>query len=299
MKKIKFEASWASIEQINKRLFAQFLTPEIDLSNVEFVSGDNFDIVFCCNYIMTYVPDKPIYMFPHEPHWSGCHQKNFQDNVTVLGFDKNLYSGGKCIESHTYMFYGGIGPHIDDLETWNYNNIINSEFKKTLNISSSITTLDRDIGPTCLYPKRIKLLYSLLNEAYINLHGCGSLLEKGNNVKNTSKKFDIVSPYKFTLTIENTHSKNYVSEKFYDAILTDCIPIYYGASNIRELHPEDGYILLPDLEDIDSIKKLLKEINDNADDIYKTKIDNARKIKQKYFKDHNPIKKMLQIAEQY
>ena len=195
-----------------------------------------------------------------------------------------------------YPFYGGVGPPLDCIDVWNYDTIYNGEFKKERNISCSITTNKKVVDPTCLYPNRFKLINSLLNENYINLYGCTSLIELGTNVKNGNKKIDFVSPYKFTLAVENTHSKNYITEKFYDAILTDCIPIYYGCSNIKELHPEDGYILIQDINDVESIKKLLIEVNNNADDIYRQKIDGARRIKQKLFKEHNPLKKIIEIA---
>lgn len=299
MKKIRYEAHWQPFDgykSITERLFAQYLTPEISLEGFEFVNSDDYDVGFCCNFDSLNAKDKPIYVFPHEPHWSGCHQKSFPDNVTILGFDKELYTGGKCIESHAFPFYGGMGAPYDTIDVWNYHNMTNSIFEKSKNISCSITTINREVGPTCLYPKRFKLLNSLLNEPYINLHGCTSLLDKGNNVRDGNKKIDFVSPYKFTLTIENTHSKNYITEKFYDAILTDCIPIYYGVSNLKEIHPDDGYILIPNIDDIEGIKSLLKEVNENADDIYKQKIEEARKIKQRLFKDLNPIKKIIELA---
>lgn len=298
MRKIKFEAHWClwdGYNDIRSRLFAQYKTPEINLDNVEFVTSNDYDVAFCCNYASTLQPDKPTYIFPHEPHWNGSHQKNLQNNVTIFGFDKSIYTGGKCIEYPMFPFYGGVGPPLDNIDVWNYNNMYNGVFKKDKNISCSITAINREIDSTCLYPKRFKLINSLLNENYIDLYGCTSLLELGSNVKTGNKKIDFVSPYKFTLSVENTHSKNYITEKFYDAILTDCIPIYYGVSNIKEIHPEDGYILIEDIDDIESIKSLLKEVNNNVDDIYKQKIDGARKIKQKLFKELNPLKKILEI----
>ena len=299
MKKIKFEAHWClwdGYSDIRNRLFAQYKTPEINFNNIEFVLTDDYDVAFCCNYASSLQPEKPTYIFPHEPHWNGSHQKNLQSNVTIFGFDSSIYSGGTCIETSMYPFYGGVGPPLDCIDVWNYDTIYNGEFKKERNISCSITTNKKVVDPTCLYPNRFKLINSLLNENYINLYGCTSLIEQGTNVKNGNKKIDFVSPYKFTLAVENTHSKNYITEKFYDAILTDCIPIYYGCSNIKELHPEDGYILIQDINDVESIKKLLIEVNNNADDIYRQKIDGARRIKQKLFKEHNPLKKIIEIA---
>ena len=101
--------------------------------------------------------------------------------------------------------------------------------------------------------------------------------------------------YKFTLTVENDYNHNYVSEKFFDAILTDCIPIYYGCSNIKDLFPEDGYILLDNIDDMEYVQDTLSHINNNMDKIYNQKIEGAKKIKDRYFKDHNLLKKIIGI----
>ena len=115
--------------------------------------------------------------------------------------------------------------------------------------------------------------------------------ENGKNTKGwLNKKIDGVVDYKFSLCIENSHEKNYVSEKFYDCILNDTIPIYYGCSNIKELLPENGYFLIDDIDDLDSIINLLTYINNNHDEIYNRMINECRKIKNRYFNEFNPLK---------
>lgn len=49
---------------------------------------------------------------------------------------------------------------------------------------------------------------------------------------------------KYVLVIENEISPYYWTEKFTDAILCFCIPIYYGSSRIGEYFPEGSYIPL-------------------------------------------------------
>lgn len=297
-KKIKFFCPWDSSELITKRVLAQFLTSDEDIENIEIVYDDSYDIAICFNHVCVPIEkNKRYFIFPQEPDWNGSHQKILQDNVTIFGFDKFNYTGGICIESPMYAFYGGHGPHTDSLDVWNYSNMITNNFVKNKNISCSITVLNSDNGPTCIYSKRVNLLNSLLNEPYIDLYGCTTLLEKGSNVKTDFKKINFVAPYKFSLTIENTHSKNYLTEKFYDSILTDCIPIYYGVKNLKELFPEDGYILIEDIDDIEGIKKTLQYVNNNIDDIYKQKIQGAKKIKQRFFKEYNLLKKVLECCD--
>lgn len=44
--------------------------------------------------------------------------------------------------------------------------------------------------------------------------------------------------FKFNICPENDNTKNYVTEKIFDAFIADCIPLYYGSDN----NPEPGLI---------------------------------------------------------
>lgn len=284
--KIKLCPNWTSSEKIKKRLLDQFYTENISLDGIEFVYDDSYDIIVFFNYVSEpIVNDKKAYVFPHEPTWAGSHQKVFQDNTTVFGFDKDLYSG-KCIEMLAHTFYGGRGDWMDPDSFWNYKFLSSSKFNKTKNISSSITKLKDDNGPTCLYPQRYKLAEHI-NNKFVDMYG--------GWINNSPKRHDALVDYKFNISIENEYHKNWISEKFYDCILTDTIPIYYGCKNIKDVYPEDGYILINDIDDVEGVEKMLNEINNNADDIYYKKLEGLMKIKQKYFQSNNLLKKIIEI----
>ncbi len=290
MKRVRISANWDSSENILNRLLSQFKTPDIDLSKVNFVFDDSYDIGVFFNYINLQIDkSKQYYVFPHEPIWSGSHQKSFPSNATVYGFDKEKYIGN-CIETVSHTFYGGRGPWVDKLEIWNYNHLINNKFEKIKNISSCLTDLNYDYG---LYKKRYNLLKNLLPLQFIDFFGCSS--QNLINTLTSPLKIDSVRPYKFTLCIENDYHKNWLTERFYDAILTDCIPIYYGCSNIKEIYPEDGYILLDNIEDVNYVREVLNNINNNAEELYRQKLPYARQIKEKYFKDYNLLKIISQL----
>jgi hypothetical protein len=223
---------------------------------------------------------------PHEPSWVGSHQKNFDKNTTVLGFNKDLYTGN-CIETVCHTFYGGRGPWVDSLDFWCYDNLIDKTFSKTKNISSSITDLNTDNGVTCLYPQRYKILKIIDTLPFIDWYGGGN---------NSPKRLDSLVEYKFNIAIENEHSNNWISEKFYDSVLTDTIPIYFGCKNIKEIYPEGGYILIKDINNLDEIKKLLEDINQNADEIYSNNIEQLRLVKKKYFEKYNLLKLIINLS---
>lgn len=285
MKKIKISSNWDTSENLTERLIKQFKTPDIDLSNIEFVSDNSYDIIIFFNYV-----NQPIkigsksYVFPHEPSWNGSHQKYFTDDTVVYGFSKELYVG-QFIESLSHTFYGGRGPWVDSLDFWNYENLINSTFKKTKTISSSITKLNTNNGETCLYPQRFTILEKLKKVKNIDIF----------DGERSPERKDALVDYKFNISIENSYEKNWITEKFYDNILTDTIPIYFGCKNIKEIYPEDGYILIEDINDIGGIEKLLTNIMINSDEIYQQKLEGLGKIKKKYFQENNLLKKIISI----
>ena len=289
MKKIRISANYDTSENLTERLLKQFKTPNIDLSNVEFVYDDSYDVIVFFNYINLIVKKGvKSYVFPHEPSWSGTHQKNYSNNVdsVVFGFKKDLYNGD-CVESLSHTFYGGRGPWVDTLDFWCYENLKKCNFIKTKNISSSITKLDNsNNGSTCLYPQRYTISEIIDNTSFIDFYGGGN---------NSPKRNDSLIDYRFNIAIENEYIDNWITEKFYDSILTDTIPIYFGCKNINDIYPEDGYILIDDINNFDKIKDLFGYINENAEEIYNQKIVGAKKIKERYFKEYNLLKKIVTL----
>jgi hypothetical protein len=285
MKKIRISAAYDTSENLTERLIKQFKTSEIDLSNVKFVYDNSYDIIVFFNYQNIDIKhNTKSVVFPHEPSWTGTHQKKFANDTIVYGFSKELYTGN-FIESISHTFYGGRGPWVDELSFWNYDNLINSKFNKTKLISSSITKLNTNYQWPCIYPQRYKILDRLRLINNIDIF----------DGDNSPKRKDALVDYKFNISIENSYEKNWITEKFYDNILTDTIPIYFGCKNIKEIYPEDGYILIEDINDIDGIEKLLKNIIENSEEIYNEKILGLKRIKEKYFRENNLLKKIITI----
>jgi hypothetical protein len=285
MRKVKISAGYDTPENLTERLIKQFKTPEIDLSEIEFVFDDSYDVIIFFNYINeTIIEGKKSFVFPHEPSWNGAHQKSFSNETTVFGFSEELYSGN-FIESIAHTYYGGRGPWVDTLDFWCYDNLINSTFNKNKIISSSITRLNSDFGFTCIYPQRYEILQNLRKNTSIDIFD-GEI---------SPKRKDALVDYKFNISIENSYENNWITEKFYDNILTNTIPIYFGCKNIRDIYPEDGYILIEDINDVKGIEKLISEIITNSDDIYNQKIKGLEQIKIKYFKEKNILNKIKNL----
>ncbi len=286
MKRIKLCSNWDSSQNLTERLIKQFKTDEIDLSDVSFVFDNSYDIIVYFNHITeNKTPNSKSFIFPHEPSWNGTHQKNIPKDTTVFGFNKQNYNQN-CIESIAHTFYGGRGPWVDKLDFWSYDNLKSYRFNKSKTISSSITKINFDYGDKCTYKSRFKLLNELIKLNDIDFFGFGSV---------SGERKDSLTQYYFNISIENSYEKNWITEKFYDNILCETIPVYFGCSNIKEIYPEDGYILIDDIEDLDSIKKIINEIKLNTKEIYEQKIIGLKLIKEKYFRDNNLLKKIIEL----
>ena len=74
---------------------------------------------------------------------------------------------------------------------------------------------------------------------------CGRALQNKRLPEDTGRqtKLERVACYKFNLAFENSISRDYVTEKFFDPLIAGSIPVYRGAPNIDEFAPgEHCYI---------------------------------------------------------
>jgi hypothetical protein len=65
-----------------------------------------------------------------------------------------------------------------------------------------------------------------------------------------SNKWHAMSPYYYNLAIENYADNDwYASEKLWDALLSWCLPIYYGGGAATKLLPPESFLRLPSLDE--------------------------------------------------
>lgn len=65
-----------------------------------------------------------------------------------------------------------------------------------------------------------------------------------------ANKWSGMAPYTYNLAIENYADNDwYVSEKMWDALLSWCLPIYYGGGAADRLLPPGSFLRLPSLDD--------------------------------------------------
>ncbi|HVY55021.1 MAG TPA: glycosyltransferase family 10 [Thermodesulfobacteriota bacterium] len=75
-------------------------------------------------------------------------------------------------------------------------------------------------------------------------------------------KLDTISKYKFTIAFENAIAADYVTEKFYDPLITGSVPVYLGAPNVSDFAPGDNcYIDASEWDDPESLARYLLDLS--------------------------------------
>lgn len=65
----------------------------------------------------------------------------------------------------------------------------------------------------------------------------------GKGYQPFDQKIDGLSPYRFSVVIENAKERNYFTEKLVDAVLCQTVPIYWGCPNLADFMDISGMII--------------------------------------------------------
>jgi hypothetical protein len=199
--------------------------------------------------------------------------------------DKDEY-----IEGLFPMFYGGRGDEHNDVEyCWDLR-LKEYEGEKTKNVSVIVrkdyythyNNLEKPDIFKINYIQRTDLGIELSKNDNIDVYGTYWENNGKNLFGEVWNKRVSLNDYRFSISCENTIQKNYISEKFWDAVLTNTTPIYLGCSNINELIPDNCYISLNNMT-MDEMVNKVKSIVDNESNLYEQYSDNIKKLKEDFF----------------
>lgn len=106
------------------------------------------------------------------------------------------------------------------------------------------------ISRTENHRQRLGFLQRLKDEnLHLDVYGRG-LPPSAKAIGELDNKWHGMSPYYYNLSIENYADNDwYVSEKLWDALLSWCLPIYYGGSAADRLLPPGSFLRLPSLDE--------------------------------------------------
>lgn len=98
----------------------------------------------------------------------------------------------------------------------------------------------------------------------------GMKAPRNDELKGDYSYYNFLSEYKFMICFENTSKPNYLTEKLANAYLGNTVPIYWGASKVREWFNKGAILQLEETgteEEMDRLINKIKEI-DNDDILY-------------------------------
>lgn len=82
------------------------------------------------------------------------------------------------------------------------------------------------------------------------------------------QKSELIADYKYTIAFENSRGADYISEKIWEPISVNSIPIYYGSHAVFDYFNKNKIIYIKDEKDFSKSLSLIKEIN-SSDKLYK------------------------------
>jgi hypothetical protein len=138
---------------------------------------------------------------------------------------------------------------------------VNKSFNELLNLKDikktkliSIITSDKKI--TKGHRKRYDFVMKLKD------HFGDQLDLFGRGIKGFEDKWDVLADYKYSIAIENDFCDFYVTEKFYDCILTNTLPFYYGCPNLEQFSDKKSFIRI-DINDFDKSVLIIEKAIEN------------------------------------
>jgi len=123
-------------------------------------------------------------------------------------------------------------------------------------------------------PQNQRLVWVREIMKHIRVHSYGACEHnkdwEGDSGQDSRKKLALQGSYKFCLSFDNTDQKDYVSEKFFHALASGCLPVYMGAPNIEEYLPSpEAAILTKNFESPEKLAEHLKYLLDNEEEYNK------------------------------
>lgn len=132
-----------------------------------------------------------------------------------------------------------------------------------------------------LYRKRLQFL-KFFTKNYpndINVYGNGWTKKEIYNIEKVymgkaEDKEKVISNYKFCLCFENAVFPGYITEKIFDVMFSNSVPVYCGAKDIVNFIPENCFINLNDFNNVEELYEFLTNMNELTYNEYLFQINN-------------------------
>jgi hypothetical protein len=78
----------------------------------------------------------------------------------------------------------------------------------------------------------------------------------GRGIRYIENKWDALAPYRYSLAIENSNSRDYWTEKVADCFLSWTLPLYDGCPNLEDYFPADSFIRIDASDHVGTLRRI-------------------------------------------
>ena len=258
-------------------------------SEVEFsVENPNAIVVFNSTNMLSN-PQKTIY-FCMEPNGEILYEKYLSN------FKKNTPT-----DRYEMLYYGGHSQHLNMQEYWLPKTV---DELSTFEIIGKTKTLSVCISDRCYDPGQIyrinlvKRLDEMSKDGKLNfkldIYGKCKSLNFKNYISECPErdKSNATFKYKYHFNAENHSIHNYITEKFYDALFSECYLFYYGAPNAKDIFKDCFSQLTGNIDE--DVGHIIKSIDE---DIWESKIDRIKRAKKLSLIGHNMYNRLETLCD--
>lgn len=115
----------------------------------------------------------------------------------------------------------------------------------------------------------------------------------GRGINDFADKWDVISPYKYHISLENSSCENGISEKLYDSFLGQAFPFYYGCPNTDVYFPTKSFVQI----DINNVNKTLDIIDSSiSNQLYEKNIQYILEAKKLVLDKYNVFNLMTKYC---
>ncbi len=273
--KLKFSSPWDSPEDNNNRVLYNWGKPP---DCFEFTTGGDYDYLIVLNHSaeMYSSPKEKNIAVTMEPTWSVNSLKDLGDYCDhVITCDKKIQ--GENIH-HTFSFLFSHDSR-NNIHTNNLYGPTANEYLENDSLPEGIDSVDYSKKMSFMvanhgalagstqpessnYHIRENLLLKILNsDLDVDIFGKGWSINDERYKGAPPLKKDALKNYKYSICMENSCEDLYISEKFFDCLLNNCVPVYYGCKNIGKAYNENSFITFNPESDnvIQELKQIMNE----------------------------------------
>lgn len=116
----------------------------------------------------------------------------------------------------------------------------------------------------------------------------------GRGYPDFDDKWDVLAPYKYHFSLENSSQKYYWTEKISDWFLAETYPIYYGCTNLSDYFPKGSFQPM-DIHDFESAAAQIDSIIEA--DTFEQKRAVLKECKLKVLKEYNMLDYVAMLCD--